>query len=171
MDAAQAQIIQNLVTNLEELTTLYRQLLEVVRKERDLLIAADLQGLDENNSLKDSLIMKVRLADQLRLKRAEEAAAGVGADPRNPRLLEIARRLGGPEADRLRVLHGTLDTLLRRIADLNKDNEEYANSALKTLRGAMDEIKGTLSGKKTYERKGNYKLGPETTGNFVSKEA
>ncbi|HRO67521.1 MAG TPA: flagellar protein FlgN [Pseudobdellovibrionaceae bacterium] len=171
MDAAQAQIIQNLVTNLEELTTLYRQLLEVVRKERDLLIAADLRGLDENNSLKDSLIMKVRLADQLRLKRAEEAAAGVGADPRNPRLLEIARRLGGPEADRLRVLHGTLDTLLRRIADLNKDNEEYANSALKTLRGAMDEIKGTLSGKKTYERKGNYKLGPETTGNFVSKEA
>lgn len=171
MDAAQGQIIQNLVTNLEELTTLYRQLLEVVRKERDLLISADLRGLDENNALKDTLIMKVRLADQLRLKRAEEAAASVGADRQSPRLLEIARLLGGPEADRLRVLHGALETLLRRIADLNKGNEEYANSALKTLSGAMNEIKGTLSGKKTYERKGNYKLGPETTGNFVSKEA
>ncbi len=28
----------------------------------------------------------------------------------------------------------------------------------------------TLSGKKTYERKGTYKQGPEQSGNFVSKE-
>lgn len=171
MDAAQGQILDRLITNLEELTKLYRQLLEVVRKERELLISADIAELEKNNSLKDSLIMKVRLADQLRIKRAEEAAEAVGADARNPRLLEIARRVDGAQGDRLRVLHASLETLLTRIAEINRGNEEYAQSALRTLNGAMNDIKETLTGKKTYERKGTYKLGPETTGNFVSKEA
>lgn len=171
MDAAQASIIQKLMQSLDELTKLYRQLLEVVRKERDLLIAANLEELDQNNLTKDSLIMKVRLADVLRVKRAEEAAQMVGADAQNPRLLEIARKIQGPEADRLRNLHASLETLLNRISEINKGNEEYATYALRTLNGAMNDIKDTLTGKKTYERKGTYKAGPEATGNFVSKEA
>jgi hypothetical protein len=39
------------------------------------------------------------------------------------------------------------------------------------LNGTMNDIKESLSGSKTYEKKGQYKTGPEHTGNFVSKEA
>lgn len=171
MDSVSERALQRLTANLEDLVTIYRQLLECVRKERELLVGADLVALELNNQEKDSLIMKARLADALRQKLASECASHAGADAQNPRLLEIAQKRGGPHGDRLRQLHATLETLVKRLVELNRENEAYATTALKNLNGALTEIKETLSGKKTYERRGQYKLGPETTGNFVRKEA
>ena len=45
-----------LVNNLEDLIKQYRLLLDVVRKEKDLLIAADIEKLNENNQSKEALI-------------------------------------------------------------------------------------------------------------------
>ena len=64
-----------------------------------------------------------------------------------------------------------LDILIKRITDINKENEEYASSALATVNGALGNIKDSLSGKKTYGGKGQVKQGPQVSGNFVSKEA
>ena len=170
MDARE-QLLSKLIKSLEELTKFHRQLLELVRQEREILLGAQLAELEAHNERKDLLIMKIRMADEQRLKIAQETAAAVGADPKSPRLLEIARRLSGANADRLRSLHSTLETLLTRIAELNRDNEDYVRSALRTLNGAMNNVKETLSGKPTYQRKGTYRTGPETSGHFVSKEA
>lgn len=171
MDSGSERGIQRLVDNLEEIVTIYRRLLECVRHERECLLNADLAGLEANNQEKDSLVMKVKLADVLRQKLAEECAQKLGGDQQSPRLLELAQKCGGPSGDRLRQLHATLETLVGRVLDLNRENEAYASTALKTLNGALTDIKETLAGKKTYERRGQYKLGPETTGNFVRKEA
>ena len=172
MDATVEQIHSKLVASLEDLTKSYRLLLDLVRKEKEILIAADREKLEESNQLKESILFKIRAQDALRSRFATELAQMVKADAENPRLLEIAKNMGGPQGDRLRSIHAALDMLIKRITDLNKDNEEYAKSALKNLGGALGEIKDTLSGgKKTYERKGQYKLGPDKAGHFVRKEA
>ena len=165
------QASQNLISSLEELTKLYRQLLEVVRKEREILLSANLDELLACNESKETLLMKIKMADLLRAKHAEELAAVVGADKNDPRLLEIAKKAGGALGDRLRAIHGALELVIQRTMELNRDNETYVQSALQTLRGAMGDIKETLGGKKTYGRKGTYKPGPDQTSNFVSKEA
>lgn len=172
MDVTQERAYQKLEANLEELTKIYRALLDVVRKEKEILIRADREALEENNTVKEDLLFKLRAQDSLRSRYAMDLATVVGADAENPRLLELAQKLAGhPAADRLRTQHAALDMLIKRITEINKENEEYTQSALKTLNGALDNIKETLSGKKTYERKGQYKSGPQVSGNFVSKEA
>ncbi len=171
MDAPIERAYTKLVSNLEDLTKLYRQLLDFVRKEKQILLDAKLDNLQENNLQKDQVLMKIKLADTLRGKHAQELALMVKADVENPRLLEIAQKISGPAGDRLRTLHATLDMIIKRLTDLNKENEAYAQSALSTLNGTMNDIKESLSGSKTYEKKGQYKTGPEQTGNFVSKEA
>ncbi|KYG63270.1 flagellar protein FlgN [Bdellovibrio bacteriovorus] len=172
MDATVERAFQKLEANLEELTKIYRSLLDIVRKEKDLLLQADRDALDESNKLKEELLFKLRAQDALRSRYAMDLATMVGADVENPRLLELAQKLAGtPAADRLRTQHSALDMLIKRITDINKDNEEYAKSALHSLNGALGEIKDTLSGKKTYGGKGQYKQGPQVSGNFVSKEA
>ena len=89
-----------------------------------------------------------------------------------PRLLEIAEVLKGTkESDQLRQYQNTLALLFERLKNQNLQNETFAKSALKTVNGALDEVKETLSGKKTYQKGGQYKAGPEQAGNFVSKEA
>ncbi|MFP5520145.1 MAG: flagellar protein FlgN [Bdellovibrionia bacterium] len=171
MDAQIQRQVQKLVTNLDDVLSLYRNLLEVIRKEKELLIAADRDGLDENNVLKEQLLSKIKLVDGIRVRSASDLALLVGADAENPRLLDIAQRVGGTASDKFRAQHSALEIVIKRIVELNKENEEYAQAALKNLAGAMGELRETITGKSTYERKGQYKMGPQVAGNFVSKEA
>lgn len=172
MDGTVDRAFQKLEGNLEDLTKAYRSLLEVVRKEKEILLTADRELLEENNKLKEDILFKLRAQDSLRSRYASELATLVHADAANPRLLELAQKMAGtPAADRLRTQHAALDILIQRITLINKENEEYAKSALHALNGALDNIKDTLSGSKTYEKKGQYKQGPTASGNFVSKEA
>lgn len=172
MDASQEKSYQRLVANLEELTKLYRSLLEVCRKEKDLLLTADIAKLSENNKEKEALLYKIRGLDGARERYAKEFAKQIGADDTNPRLLELAKAMTGTEEEkRLRTIHSMLEMLVTRTAAINKENEDYANSALQTLNGAMGNIKETLAGKKTYARQGKMEYGPEKAGNFVRKEA
>lgn len=172
MDVTIERAYQKLETNLEDLTKLYRSLLDIVRKEKEILVAADREALEENNKIKEDLLFRLRAQDSLRARYASDLSTLVGGDAANPRLLELAQKIAGtPLSERLRTQHATLDMLMTRITILNKENEEYAKSALKTLNGALNEVKGTITGKSTYERKGQVKNGPNTSGNFVSKEA
>lgn len=171
MDASQEKSYGKLIHSLEDLTKLYRSLLDLVRKEKDLLVAADIPKLEESNLAKESMLYKIRTIDGARERYAKEFAALLGGDTAQPRLLELARLTQGTEGDRLRSMHATLDLLVKRTSDLNRENEIYAQGALNTLNGAMNDIRDTLAGKKTYARQGKMATGPDQAGNFVSKEA
>lgn len=161
---------RKLVTNLDDVTKSYRALLDVVRKEKEFLVNANLEKLQENNGTKEATLYKLKALDSARERYARELADQVGADAAHPRLLELAQKLAGPKGDQLRTIHSTLELLVRRANDLNRENQEYAHSALSGLNGALDNIKETLVGKQTYEKKGRMAYGPEKTGNFVRRE-
>lgn len=165
------KIFDKLVKNLEDLTKQYRLLLDCVRKEKELLIASNILKLDENNALKEQLLMRIKSLDGLRVNYASELAQVIGADSAFPRLLEIAQKMGGPEGDRLRSIHSTLELVTNRLVQINKDNAQYAQSGIKIVTSAMENLKETLMGQKTYKKKGGYQQGPETSGHFVSQEA
>lgn len=162
---------EKLLGNLEELTKQYRALLDCVRKEKDLLIGAEIEKLNENNAHKDQLLLKIRSLDGLRVNYATELAQIVGADTVQPRLLELAQKLGGAQGERLRSLHSTLEIVITRLNDLNKNNAQYAESALKTVNATMENFKEQLMGQKTYQKKGAYQQGYDKSGHLVRKEA
>lgn len=166
------KVFEKLVGNLEEITKLYRSLLDCVRKEKEFLIKSQMEQLNLNNALKEQLLFKIRSLDGLRFNYATELAQLVGADPREPRLLEIAQKIGGAESDKLRMIHSTLEILTKRLVEINKDNAIYAESALKNVGAAMENIKETLmGGQKTYQKKGTYQQSYDKAGHLVSKEA
>jgi flagellar biosynthesis/type III secretory pathway chaperone len=171
MDASHEKSYAKLLHSLEDLTKLYRSLLEIVRKEKEYLVSADIEKLQISNQEKESTLYKIRTIDGARERYAKELAGLIGTDVAQPRLLDMARVIQGTEGERLRAIHATLDLLVKRTADLNRENEIYAKSALETLNGAMNDIKETLAGKKTYARQGKMATGPDQAGNFVSKEA
>jgi len=159
-------------TNLEDLTKTYRLLLDLLRREKELLLQSDVEKLIESNQAKEACLYKLRAMDAARERYARELAGLVGAEVSAPRLLEIAQKISGPAADRLRTQHSTLDLIIRRVHEINKENETFAQSALSTLNGAMGQLKDTLAPKKTYGRNGKMASVTETAaGNFASKEA
>ena len=161
-----------LVTNLEDLTKVYRTLLDLLRREKELLVKSDVEALGESNLTKEACLYKLRSLDAARERYARELAHLVGADVVSPRLLDIAQKIAGSGGDRLRTIHSTLEILIRRVQEINKENEKFATTALSTLNGAMGEIKDTLAPKKTYGRNGKMATPtPDQAGNFSSKEA
>lgn len=171
MDAAQRELCQRLAQNLADLKELYQSLWAVLRAENSLLISADLENLTLNNQQKDELIQKIRLADLVRQKLAQDLGRALDLDSESPRLAELAAHLPEPEKKLMIAFYGDLQGLVTATSQLNRDNAELATGALRVLDGALNEIKGTIAGKQTYGGRGKYKIGPETTGNFVSKEA
>ena len=166
-----SELFNNLVDSIEQLIKMYRGLLELVRKEKELLITADLQELEESNRTKEVSLGKIKLMEQARMKIARDLSKEVGADVDAPRLLELANHFSDADGSRIRNLHSVLDLLLRRVSDLNKDNEVLAQSALKNVNGAMDSLKENLQDKVTYERKGGMQAQSVSAGQLVRREA
>src|SRR4051794_27441085 len=101
-----------LVTSLEDLIKIYRSLLDVVRKEKELLITAKIDDLSENNRSKEALVQKSKNLEQIRIKNVKDLAAHLGFKDPSPRLKDIAVLLNYEKAERLRNLHSVLELIL-----------------------------------------------------------
>jgi flagellar biosynthesis/type III secretory pathway chaperone len=156
---------------LENLVKIYRHLLELVRKEKDILVQSRLEELNENNKAKDALVIRVRSLENARLKCARDLALAVGADHEQPRLLDIATRCKTEWAAKLQNLHSVLELLMKRVSEVNKQNEELVQAALRNITGAMEAIKGDLQPKATYARQGQLAEAKDEGGHLVSREA
>lgn len=160
-----------LTDNLEDQVKIYRHLLEIVRKEKDILISAELDELNENNRAKEAMLLKLRALETHRTRLAAEVCSELKLNPEAPRLLEMANYLPNEEGERLRNLHSVLTLLLKRVQEYNKQNETLVSSALENITGAMKAIRDTLQDKPTYERKGEKKSSATPSGQLVSREA
>jgi FlgN protein len=160
-----------LILNLEELTKNYRQLLDLVRKEKQLLIDANTDAINESNLQKEILLIKIQELDAFRIAYASELADQLNIPKAEARLLNIAIHLGGAHGDKLRSQHAALEMILKRLSEINKENAFFAETALQTVGKALDSLKETLTGQKTYQNKGKYQQGADKSGHLVSKEA
>lgn len=165
------QLYNELSECLEGLVKVYRSLLDIVRKEKEILVASRLDELNENNKSKDAMLIRIRSLENHRTKCARDLAQAVGADTEQPRLLDIANRCETVWSDRLRNLHSTLDLLVRRVAEVNKQNEELVQAALNNITGAMEAIRDGLKPKPTYGPKGSMSTQKGDSPQLVSKEA
>jgi flagellar biosynthesis/type III secretory pathway chaperone len=163
-------LFQKLESNLEEMVKIYRLMLDLLRREKELMMQADRGGLEESNKTKEAFLIKLKGLEVIRMRAARELAVELQADPENPRLLELAQKLGGEPGDRLRNFHSTLALLIKRVTEHNQENEVLAQGALKNLDGALNQIKDALTGKPTYERKGKVSRGPDKAGNLVRRQ-
>ncbi len=162
----------NQLTNvLEQEVKVYRSLLDIVRKEKEILVSTNLDDLSENNKAKEASLIRLRSLENQRIHFASEVSMALDLDSENPRLLEMAVALGNAEGERLRNLHSVLDLLLKRMHELNKNNESLVNSALNNITGALKAIKNTLDENPTYKKKSVKVEGKAQSGQLVSREA
>ncbi len=162
---------EKLVSNLDSMIKQYRLLLECVRNEKELLIKSNIEELNQSNALKEQILTDIKNLEATRIICAVELAQILGANSQEPRLVELAQKIGGAEGDQLRAVHSTLELITKRVVEVNKDNSVYAESALGSIGSAMNNIKESLMGRKTYQKKGNVQQGFDKSGHLVSKEA
>ena len=170
MKPGSLELYKKLADRIEDLIKVYRHLLGVVRKEREILISANLSDLNENNKSKEAMLIKARHIEEDRIKASQALAISEGLSE-NTKLLEFARHIGGATGDRLRNVHSVLELLLKRVREHNSQNEILVKSALENITGAMGSICKTLKDKPTYQKTGGMTSRPTDSGQLVSKEA
>lgn len=164
------RIYLKLEANLDEMTKFYRHMVDLLRKEKEHLLRAEIEKIEECTKQKEYYLNRLKSLDALRAKYASDLAEQLGLDPAQPRLVELARKIGGARADKLRSVHSTLEILIKKIPELNRENEQYVQSALSHLKGAMDNVRETLSGPSTYKREGFKDRGSELAGSLIRRE-
>ena len=168
--AIEPSLFTEIVECLDDLVRVYRSLLDIVRREKEILIASKLDELNENNKSKDAMLLRIRSLENTRMKCARDLAAAVGADVEQPRLLDIAIHCQLDQSNRLRNLHATLELLVRRVAEVNKANEELVQAALSSITGAMEAIRDGLRPKPVYGKQGGIASQHNDAGHLVRKE-
>lgn len=159
-----------LETNLNAIVKVYRHLLNIVRQEKEILIAADLEKLNENNHAKEVTLLKAKELEQTRLKIVKELAAAEGLDPEKTKLMDFARHFGGERGDKLMQVHSVLDLLLKRVRQFNEQNELLVNAALENITGGMQNIRDSISDKKNYKKGGKLQDSSTEAGQLVRRE-
>lgn len=163
---------QELVQSLDQLVTVYRHLLDVVRKEHEVLVNADVKQVPDINLTKEKLVFKVKELDSQWQKSAVDLARFLKLSSQQPTLLEIAKNFTGDEATKLEQIHSVLNILVNRISALNKKNEALVHSVLSHITGAMDSITETLNENPTYGNQGSMEeVNKDAQGRLVQREA
>lgn len=171
LNLADEILYTDLLDCLENLVKVYRALLDVVRREKEILVASRLDELNENNKSKDAMLVRIRSLENQRMKCARDLAQRIGADVESPRLLDIANHSDVKWVDRLRNMHSVLELLVKRVSEVNKQNEELVQAALNNITGAMEAIRDGLKPKQTYGPKGAMASTKADSPALVSKEA
>ncbi len=163
------EAFENLDRSLDDLIKVYRGILNVVRQEREILISAQLEALNENNHSKETMLVKARQLEDERQKAARQLAEAEGL-PEQTKLIDFARHFDGEPGERLRSRQSVLELLLRRVREHNQQNEALVNSALENITGAIGSIRNQLRDKPTYRKSGGMVAPPADSGQLVSKE-
>lgn len=166
-------LYSKLVQILEDEVGIYRHLLEMVRGEKDLLIAANIDAINENNRSKELTITKLRSLERMRAAVVDQLMIALKKPQVVGRLLDLAVLFDGEKGDKLRTIHSTLDLMIKRIREFNEQNEKLVHSALKTFEGSMNALRKNLADNKVYKKKGQTGEVQQTasSGQFISKEA
>lgn len=166
------QAYERLVKSLDHLVTVYRHLLDTVRKENEILVAADMAQVPEINEAKEKMVLKVRQLDSEWMVSAKEISMQTKMNNSEPTLLELASVFEGEKSKKLEQLHSVLNVLVQRIMEINKKNEILVQAALSHINGAMSSITETLNENPTYKNSGGMEeINNDASGRLVQREA
>lgn len=118
---------------LQRLVGLHRQLLELVRAEREALAQADLKSLEKATELKLGVIEGIRQTESERLTKIGVWAVQLKKHPNDFTLQNLILSVEPTDpkiAGQLRTLYQTLSLLIQRIRDQNRDAQALIEKSL-----------------------------------------
>jgi hypothetical protein len=166
--------IQQIQLILQKQIGFHRQLLEVVRLERESLINADLKAIQECTFAKEGLIESIRGAESERMRMVGELAMIWRKPAKDLTLNQIIIEIQGKDlklADQLRSSLTTLSIMVQRISEQNKANREIVDRSMVHINAMKKNVLGESTPRSdTYSSQGQ-KISPQSSSRLISKEA
>lgn len=170
----QAPSLEELQKNLRHQLSLYRQLVDLLREEKEHIVGVRLKEVRECTYSKEALLDEVYREEYRRQKWVKEAAVFLGIPEAEVTMEIVASRIApNDQFETLVSLKLALTHLVKKAREMNNDNRALVESALKDAQQLKRNILGLSSDQaQVYGPKGNMGSGAREQGaRFLSKEA
>lgn len=169
----QSPNIEELQNNLKHQLTLYRQLIDVLRDEKEHLIAVRFKEIREATYSKEAIFDEIHREEFRRMRWVRQAAAFLQISEKEVTMELVAAKIGGPELfESLISLRNTILHMVKKAKDMNLDNKRLVESALKDAHELKRNILGLSSEQpQVYGPKGSMGTNPrDQSARFLNKD-
>lgn len=165
--------INHLIDNLNHQLGLYRQLIDLLRDEREHLIAVRTKEIREATYSKEAILDEIQRAEFQRKKWTKSAAHILNMSEKELTMEIISLKLGAANNQQnLANLKSSLVLLITKAREMNSENLKLVHAALKDVQEMKHSVLGISPDKaQTYGPKGN--MGNSTrdqSSRLLSKE-
>jgi flagellar biosynthesis/type III secretory pathway chaperone len=152
----------------------HRQLLDIVRAERESLLNADLRATQEVTLKKEMLLHSLHETEQDRIERIAELAVELRVQPETLTLRTLIRDVE-PRfpvwAQKLQSVLNALNVLIERVQEQNRENKILVENFLKHLNEMKRNVLGEAEPKADVYSQGGTKVGPPPAPRLFEREA
>lgn len=148
---------------------LYRELLQVMDRERAVMIRSRLDELGPVAAEKQTLIGRLQAAEERRSELIDRLADDVGCEPADLTLSRLARTAPPPHGEALWRCRADLSDLMKRLREENRRCEVLCRQSGELLRASYGVVKGLVANGSVYHRGGRMQ-GASINGKLVCDE-
>lgn len=144
-----------------ELVSCYEQLLGLAEQRLEAIRASNAQSLASCVRRENEIVQRVASLEAERSAVITPLASGMGSEHEGAtRISWVARRLKGPEGERIGAMCAQLKSLAERLGAINEVARQAAEHLAKHMTGLLHAVSRHLNHAKTYSRAGSMNAGP-----------
>jgi len=139
------ELFDSLITLLQREIEVYRDILESVVEEKNILLKPSLELIYESNARKETLILKAKLLEEVRSGIVRKIAAALGKPEQEVNLSALALAADNNRSRLIKESRGVLSPLLKEIHDRNEKNKQLLDSSLVFVKSSIQFINDLIS--------------------------
>ena len=158
-----------LLSVLKKEVQVYQELLDLMSREKLVLLKPSLEKIQESNTRKETLILKSKMLEEARAHSTRKLGEALGLDQAELTLSILIRHADRKTGQELRNYQTALRAIVKSIAELNAANRSLLDASLVSINGLIGFINQMMHAGPTYADTGeirNVKGG----GRFVCTE-
>ena len=169
-----ASLMEELIATLRQEQAAYQELLPVVEKKTQAIIANDLKGVQEITEIEQAAIGKISGLEQKRTEIMKNIGVVLNkkvADLTLPNLIKLLDRQP-QEQQTLAGIHKELTSVLKRLSEVNGHNKNLIEQSLEMISYNMNLLQSTriVPGNNYTRNAGQWDMTASQTGMFDAKQ-
>lgn len=163
-----ASLIENLITILEQESSEYEQLLGLSMKKTPVIVAGDLEKLQQITDEEQIVVGRINHLDNKRNEVIKDIANVMNKDVNTLKLVNLIEMLESrpQESKRLAAVHDKLKEVVGNMKRVNEHNRELIANAMELVEFDMNMIQAMKSAPET----ANYNRGAYSAGNLMGTD-
>jgi predicted phage tail protein len=166
--------VQQIYSSLRELIGLHRQLLDACRTEREALVQADIEKIEEATQAKQAVVESIRKIEAQRIQHVSDLALLWKKPVRElslPNLILAVQNQDQKLSEQFRSSFNTLTVLIQRITEQNDDNKALVERSLRNVNEMKRNVLGEAVPKSNTYTSHGQRAGVTGGARLISKEA